>query len=409
MPKTSATVIKEYGNVKQGNKGHVSLLPFVFLYLRVNAFDAMSEVQRMPARMPPKLAKCSSIALRAIQDIMDNTLIAATKYLVHPSAMAFYSCVEKYILPGIAQYTESTFLEFQEPHRSPFSADRPVKALYWTMDYPTDSMERSVAKYLHQMPDILALVRDTYKGREHLYTLFVIDEEGRDVFQYSYALPFQTWVFPEMHPCPYKQCTYPRAADPTTGDLGECLPCHGCREALIYWEHMFCGMMSIFAREFAQEPYPPDWSVEEQCVTNPVRVLVGHRSKRIVTKNIERTLTYRIVTFDVARRTATRVTPVPSATQQDARSNWLTQHAPEEWLWRKVAFKGLTRVYRPPRYQRLLERVKKGTLSEGTQQFALTQDRDGNEAVIGTVAPFDRWVPFLDPEKRAVAMTVKKQ
>lgn len=383
-------------------KATLSVIPFLAVYERLSALETDVVLNFALARGIKEIEELAETrqVVQFINRLITKKLQLSDKYIFTPSALSLLEAVFSDEKEEQRDIDTHVWIELETAIATPYTEGR-VKAFWLNRAMPTKEIDL-VAKGNNHM---LGVLLKTFGGHDKHLTLNVIGENGKDIYDLTYDMQTQTWVYLASHICPTHQCKYIRVASPSTMDLGEAKPCDRCIQATKYFATWIAVARKIIARDYATSPYPDDtFPQTTETYSEKVKRLVGKgKNKHFVQETVTREVKYHIIKFD-----ATLSPHDKEAHEKQHKANWLTTVDKSLWVWKKIHFSSIHRRYQGPRYTHLLELVREGkVVQEDGREYRLASTENGEEYVISTIVPFSKYVPFLLPENKK-ATTIKK-
>lgn len=378
----------------------IRTIPFLRAYLDLNQITGEDILQYRSDLAGTSEDLAMSVA-RMINRINEERTRLADRYFFTPSAMALHAAVNHEKTQWI-QPSNHLIIEIQKPFSTDYGED--VKGIILHYDFPYVEIKRLVSQ--KKEPTLYNMLRSTYTGYETHWSLEIINMRARTIFDATYDIASEKWIYLGAHVCPYNKCVFP--GDPKN-PLEACVPCNECKKATAYWAQWLCTAQRIVRRDYATDPesIPTDYPIHTQTYEQPTTKIVGHgknarRIKEVVTRKID----FKLVKFDVSVREALR--EKVETNNEEKRGNWLTLHGMEARIYKKVHFSGVFRRYAGEHWRHIIERcINEGSFIEGGREYRLEIMADGHHAVISSIVDFDKWVPMLAPELRKTQIIKK--
>lgn len=315
----------------------------------------------------------------AMSALIDRKLRRSEKYQFDASALAMLRTVHDPNAQNWLALSNHVWIEFQHELATPYGAN--IRAL-WVHSMETDDALREMFP-AGQNPQLHRLMMRRNALYQHFWSFNVITSHSEEMFDFTYDVAHEDYVYLYSHVCPYGNCSYP--VPETLQTLGECQPCSQCQTALAYWASILHTSLRIIRREYALAPQePPPWTITPEVYTEQAQVKVGKgKNARVLKQAKTREIAYRLVKFEVSELSEQiRAQEEQASQEKGKRANWLKlaqAGAPESIIWE----------------YRTIDTSKGRTLDPARNpRWKVYQHVE--------ITPFKRWVPLLAGERKTM-------
>jgi hypothetical protein len=352
--------------------------PFIIAYGKHSMDLYVYEFQRLLKTSGEELYGVSFIT-EAVTRVNASKLKRSRKYLFTPSALDLHrSIMDLYPPTEVAQRSTHVWIECETPQENLYGK---MRAMFFYNAFPLEDIHILFAS-APEYPDIVR----TYSVHSGKWGLEIIDEEYNAVFDFTYDIPSDQWVFLNSHICPTGKCIYPHADDAGEFLMAHatlfCQPCDYCLKACRYYATWLFTALAMIDGEYALSPDDPEFEQIAKQYMETRRKKVGKgKNQHVINVDEKREVEYTLVTYEVTKPKRRLSAEEQQAVDSARRTSWLATTPAGEIIWQKRRIKT-----HPRRYP---------TRKDGTRQQGAVQ-----------VSPFVKRVPLLREPKRTVITKV---
>lgn len=347
--------------------------PFIVFFRDMQCRD----LERLKDHGPYPYLKGTEIATEGTKYTINRKIKDADKYQFDLSAQAMLEAVRDPAQTSWLRRENHLWIEFQEPISNEYSADEAIKAIWVNDAYAARYINELVAKA--DNPDVYNAMLARNILYMNYWSMDIVTADCYELFDYTYDIHKEEFVYLASHKCPWRQCEYPLKEG--EGHLGLCVPCEHCLSALDYWSSVLHTAIRQIQREYAlvpEEPAPLKSRIEsysEEVIAN-----VGKgKNKRKLKQTVKREVEYRVVSYEVSEISGeSRQRARDLIAEEQSRGNWLTVHDPFAIAWEYKAID-----------------VSRGRVLDPERNPRWKRKQHIN------IVPFKKWVPMLK-EKRTI-------
>ncbi len=370
---------------KPGQKITMRSMPFIIGYQMIsqaetrNIYEGMAGGISIPERTADELTTL-------IQKVNASCLHSARKYIFTESALKMHQAVFQ---PDVTAWVMPSAHIWIEPYaaiNTPYGER--VKAVYASLTWPVADIRRVMQRADAYARRLEVLLNNIYEGYGTYWTLHIINERCKLIYDLTYDMERGAWVYLATHLCPEKQCQYVKDADITSAQPGLCIPCQRCKEAVNFWAAWLHTSMRMIRGDFAVSPEPAPFQIQAQEYEQTERVTVGKgKNKRSMLQEVRRQVDYTLVSYDVSirphREAADELGDETAASEHEKRASWLTLHDSADIIYERKTI---------PDYKRRFPVRRDGTRQAGRVSVHHNEPK---------------YIPMLKPEARR-AQTIKR-
>jgi hypothetical protein len=370
--------------LKPGQKITMRSLPFIIGYQMISQAETRNTYEGLAGGFPSLPGRTADELTALIQRVNAACLHSARKYIFTESALRMHGAVFQADETGWIAPSGHIWIEPYTAIDTPYGER--VKAVYASLTWPVADIRRVMQHSGDKRLE--GLLNSIYEGFSPYWTLEIINERCKLIYDLTYDMERGAWVYLASHLCPEKQCEYVEDADITTATPGLCIPCNRCKEAVHFWAAWLHTSMRMIRGDFAVSPEPAPFQVEAQEYEQTERVTVGKgKNKRSMSQEVRRQVDYTIVSYDVSirphREAADEMGDETAASESEKRASWLTLHDSADIIYERK------------------------TIPDHTRRFPVRRNGTRQTGRVSVHHNEPKYIPMLKPEARR-AQTIKR-
>lgn len=383
LPDTSfeSTILQAPNNspLKAGDTMKITVVPFLKAYEDIHKQSTIDTfINSIGAIYNPDIA-----LYRSDMELMEHLILGVETYILKHADKYMFSPSAIDLLQSVFNQNNATWLslhtdmwiELEKPISTPYGEN--IKGLWVYDTFHTQAINAIAPDKAHR--DTLYQIFSPY---QYYWSFIVVDMNCKNVFDFTYDIQKNQWIYLVSHICPYGACQYPKA---TINDIDDkfgtdtIIPCEECKQALNYWSTFLHTAIRIVRKDYTTTPNTDTpYELHREHYEEHTKKSVGKgKNIRHIATTVTHTIDYHVVTFVLGA--SENKAPL---TQKQTHQNWLKLADKDTIIWEK-------RLLAP--YQRRYPIRKNGTRQEG---------------MVSIQQPYYQYIPMLRTNRATIKRIV---